>query len=151
MKHHIIFSAILSMACATIHSMNDRLTQFYHDAHKKRSLRNELLFAHTIINEHEIPTDIAHFILQISYHLKMHQSGMYRLNFKLLSERACVDFLYFTNEQDTNFLKMWPRLDSKHPFTIELITEEENYSLYWHTLPQEITKYTVRLIKPYDD
>ena len=98
MKHGclVVFSIIFFMACTTTYSMERGLTRFcieyYEEIQTKRTLRDELLFTHTIINKRDIPKDIAHFILQKSYHLKMHHSGMNSLNFKLLNEKAVVDF-----------------------------------------------------------
>jgi hypothetical protein len=156
MKHSclVVFSIIFVMTSTTTYSMDYALSRFstnyvrYEKIHKKRTLRDELLVAHTIVSQHNIPQDIANLILQKSYQLKMRHSGMDTLNFTSLKEKALVDFLYFTNEQAFNFLKTCPRINVKVP-CIELYSEDG--SLDWRILPEGLSKYTVRLRKPYDD
>ena len=131
---------------------------------ENRSLRDELLFAHNIKKQFQIPKDITNIILYQSYilrdintiHYKHGQwhagsSKSEQLQFNQLGKNAIADFLYLTNKEEINFLKMEPFICQREKsWSINIVVTHENNEIY-KTLPQNIKRHTWWFIKEYDD
>lgn len=149
MKHYIIFATFFLLPRGTIYAMeNNQLNEH-------QPLRSEIFFAYTINKQENLPKDVTDYILTTSCLLNMqrykHPHGNYQLNLNLLGKKAAIDFLYLTNKQVNTFLALHPDIIKREGIFCINIVDTNQYRNTYHTLPKEIQKHPLWLVKEYDD